>query len=131
MRKIFLDDIRDPKDCIGYMYTRVGAKNLMYLDGDWMIVRNYDDFVKAVKKEHPILISFDRDLGEDVAQYESKNGILSKRKARAKKKEVKTGEDCATWLKGYCKGMGLPLPECWIHSMNPVGVENIKNILNT
>jgi hypothetical protein len=37
----------------------------------------------------------------------------------------KTGYDCAKWLVEYCVEHGLKFPEYVVHSMNPVGKENI------
>lgn len=49
MKKLYLDDIRNPKS-----------------DG-WIVVRNYEDFVQYIDKNGlPDEISFDHDLGEDV-----------------------------------------------------------------
>lgn len=42
--KIFLDDVRIPEDCAKYMYTRIGPENIRYLDKDWVICKNYDEF---------------------------------------------------------------------------------------
>lgn len=42
----------------------------------------------------------------------------------------KTGYDCAKWLVDKCINERLRLPECFVHSMNPVGSQNIKNVLN-
>lgn len=126
--KLFLDDIRDPENCVGYMHLRIGKDNPIYLE-EWKTVRNYDDFVKAIKEEFPTHISFDRDLGQDIANYQVENGIYSKRKARANKKEVKSGEDCAKWLINYCVKNDTPLPICYIHSANPDGAKNIQYIL--
>ena len=43
----------------------------------------------------------------------------------------KTGYDCAKWLCDYCVENKLPLPEYFIHSMNPVGRENILSTLKS
>jgi hypothetical protein len=43
----------------------------------------------------------------------------------------KTGYDCAKWLCNYCIDNGIPLPEYYVHSMNPVGRENIKFYLDS
>lgn len=49
MKKLYLDDIRNPKS-----------------DG-WIVVRNYEEFVQYIDKNGlPDEISFDHDLGEDV-----------------------------------------------------------------
>jgi len=92
-------------------------------------VRNYDDFVEYITKNGlPDEISFDHDLGEDVAK-EKVEGGMSKRKARVEKKETKSGYDCAKWLCDYCWTNGLPIPSWNVHSANPVGRDNIIQIL--
>ena len=112
-KKLFLDDIRNPKT-----------------DG-WYIVRNFEDFVNFINKNGlPDEISFDHDLGDDIARENVENG-MSKKKARELKKEVKSGYDCAKWLCEYCWGNGLPLPTWNVHSANPVGRDNIISILQS
>lgn len=89
----------------------------LYLDdvrnpktSDWEIVRNYDDFVKYITENAlPDEISFDHDLGE----------------------QTKTGYDCAKWLCEYCWTNGLPVPDWNVHSANPVGRDNIIQILES
>ena len=41
----------------------------------------------------------------------------------------KTGYDCAKWLVEYCLNNDLDLPFCFVHSMNPVGKDNINHLL--
>lgn len=127
--KLFLDDVREPKDCLGYMYKRIGPLNPIYLE-EWVIVRNYNDFVKLITENARQIthISFDHDLGEDIAIKDREKG-LSKRAARRNKKLSKSGYDCAVWLKNYYKDNDLRLPmTMFVHSMNPVGTENIINV---
>jgi hypothetical protein len=77
----------------------------------------------------PDMISFDHDLGEDVAISKVKMGT-SKRQARKEKKETKSGYDCAKWLVDYCLDNETPTPHFVVHSANPVGAENIRGLLN-
>lgn len=52
---------------------------------------------------------------------------MSKRKARkVLKKNVKSGYDCAIWIKDFYKNKALPI--MFVHSQNPIGVENIINL---
>ena len=127
--KVFLDDIRVPQECINYMYKRIGHLNPIYLE-EWFIVRNYTEFIKAVSENIEIIthVSFDHDLGEDIAQHEFKNGLYSKRQARKRKKESMSGYDCAKWLKNFCIINNKKLPTMFVHSMNPVGTQNIINL---
>jgi hypothetical protein len=113
LKKLYLDDIRNPKT-----------------DG-WTIVRNYEDFINYIEVNGiPDEISFDHDLGDDVARDKVENGI-SKKKARLEKKETKSGYDCAKWLCNYCWTNGLPIPSWNVHSANPVGRDNIIQILKS
>lgn len=126
--RLFLDDVRVPENCLLYMHTRINNISL-YRASNWVIVRNFEDFTEAVKYNYPAieLISLDHDLGEDVA-IENRELGLSKRAARKSKKFVKSGYDCAVWLKQFYKEKNVTLPPIIVHSMNPVGTENIKNV---
>lgn len=120
---LFLDDERVPTDCVKY------TMNSLY-GGNWLIVRSYKEFVKCIEDlGMPELISFDHDLGNDVAKERHQNG-MSKRKARSLKKEEKTGCDCAKWLLKFCDENQLNMPQFLVHSMNPVGSKNIINVLS-
>ena len=46
--KLFLDDVRDPQHCTGYMHRRIGALNPIYAQPDWTVVRNYSEFISAI-----------------------------------------------------------------------------------
>jgi hypothetical protein len=127
--KLFLDDYRQPLDCFGYMHARIGNEVPIYLDKDWVIVRNFNEFVACITKRGiPNLISFDHDLAnehyapqdrwEDYNQWESEQQFSEK-----------TGKDCAKWLCDYCWVHDVKVPKYYIHSMNPIGCENIKSIL--
>ena len=126
--KIFLDDIRNPQDCVNYMHKRIGALNPIYLE-KWVVVRNYEQFVDIIANNINIIthVSFDHDLGEDVAQKLVESG-LTKRQARKRKKEVLSGYDCAKWMKNFYIIKNKQLPVMFVHSMNPVGTENIINL---
>jgi len=127
--KLFLDDVRIPSDCINYMYKRIGALNPIYLE-EWKVVSNYDEFVYILKKHHKDIthISFDHDLGEDVALAAIERG-MSKRQARKKlKKNVQSGYDCAKFTKQFYIDLGKDSPVIFVHSMNPVGTQNIINL---
>jgi len=111
---LFLDDMRDLSD--------VTWVNLPM--GNWHIVRNYRQFVNKIQTEGlPIRVSFDHDLSDE--HYSDQSGVFS-----SAYKE-KTGADCARWLTNYCFERDLNLPKYTIHSMNRVGSENIKSILES
>lgn len=131
MINIFLEDNykRTPEVCSTYMKARIGALNSMYINEKWLIVRNYEQFKEAVftniGKIHAI--SFDHDLGKDEVEKLVESG-LSKRKARAVKKQVKSGYDCAVYFKKLYDKFEQKYPLLFVHSMNPVGTQNIINL---
>lgn len=122
---LWLDDIRDP---FTYDWLTSYAPEFANGDGEVVWVKNFNDFVNHIKhKGIPDMISFDHDLGEDVAKEKVRMGT-SKRQARKQKKETKSGYDCAKWLIGYCLDRGIRTPKIGVHSANPVGAENIRYI---
>lgn len=106
---LFLDDVRTPLDTI-------------FDDGiPWVIVRNYNQFIDYITKNGlPYFIAFDHDLSnehyisDDVTTYKEKTGL-----------------DCAKWLTEYCMNNKVKLPIWHVHSMNPIGKENIISLLKT
>lgn len=117
---LFLDDFRLPKDC--FMYTGNKVYNLI---DDWIIVRNYDEFINMIKiKGIPDLVSFDHDLSEN--HYEEQYNI------NYDDFEEKTGYHCAKWLIKYCIDNNNKLPQdILIHSMNPAGSKNIESLFQS
>lgn len=128
MCKIFLDDIREPKDCIGYMHKRIGSMNPIYLE-DWLIARNYNEFVDLVTKNIDQIthISFDHDLADE--HYDPKMYSDDKEYTRLYSGfNEKTGYDCAIWLRRFYTNNNKKLPVMFVHSMNPVGTQNIIDV---
>jgi hypothetical protein len=124
---VWLDDIRNP-----YIdnWLRDYAPQFASGEGNVVWVKNYDEFIHEIKQNGlPDMISFDHDLGEDVAKERASKGV-SKRQARNLKKETKSGYDCAKWLVDYCLDNDLKIPYFGVHSANPVGAENIRGLLN-
>lgn len=126
--KLFLDDIRSPQECASYMHTRIGQLNPIYTKGDWYIVRNFEEFKEAVLKyvNEITHISFDHDLA-DSHYHESMNDKAAYEEHLKTVKE-KTGLDCARFVKEYYDKTGRDYPVMFVHSMNPVGTENIINV---
>ena len=117
---LFLDDIRNPKDCCQYM-----PNPKFYFDNEFVIVRNYDEFVKFIKKNGlPDVISFDHDLADEHYSADMYKGTEVYNKNYETFQE-KTGMDCAKWLVDFCMDTKQDLPEYIIHSMNPAGGKNI------
>jgi hypothetical protein len=117
--KLFLDDYRIPYDVFKYIGYQI------YLEKDWNIVRNYDEFCKFIS-EHglPTTISFDHDLSD--IHYNHKNQVGE---INYDEFVEKTGFHCAKWMIDYMLDNDIfELPTCYIHSMNPVGSKNIKSL---
>jgi hypothetical protein len=112
---LFLDDQRTPEQVTWVKLPSV----------EWIVAKNYQDFVSSIMVHGlPAHISFDHDLAypehyntEQPIPYDSYR--------------EKTGYDCAKWLVEHCIVGKHPLPECYIHTMNPVGRVNIDGILKS
>ena len=106
--KLFLDDIRFPPA-------------VAYPDepNEWIIARNMDDAIWCVEnKGVPRFISFDHDLAD--THYIIGDG-------------EKTGYTFAKWFCDHVMDNDLNLPVgfgYYVHSMNPVGAENIRKYMD-
>lgn len=120
---LFLDDVRVPDSC---SYTN----NAIYFKLEWEIVRSYDAFVKFITENGlPELVSFDHDLAEahyHPSMYEGSKIYMKYLETTSEK----TGMDCAKWLVDYCIDNELEFPKWEVHSMNPVGKENIISYIS-
>ena len=122
MSKLFLDDERAPM--VAFHYT-----NDPEYKEEWDIARNCYEFVKYIEwKPMPETISFDHDLAEE---HYSK-GIASEEDWADYHltDHIPTGYDCAKFLIEHCDKHNIPLPRIKVHSMNPVGKQNIINLIN-
>lgn len=127
---LWLDDIRNP--FLNEERKVPIDKNGKYYNINWVL--NYEQFVKWIELFGlPNAISFDHDLAEEhyTPEYFWSNYNQSKKYQDWKKLtyKEKTGADCAQWLIDYCKEFNEKLPEIYIHSVNPVGVDYIKEKL--
>jgi len=112
MKLLFLDDIRNPTDCLLYMQTKI--EDIDIYRKEWQVVRSFDEFVAWIETNGmPDFISFDHDLGlpED-SNTEEQNGMTN-----------------AKWLVNYCLDNDLKLPDFVSHSSNPAGAKNIEGLL--
>lgn len=126
--KLFLDDFRIPAMCTHYMLRRIGFQNTIYLDIDWVIVKNYDEFVDYIKVNGlPTLISFDHDLSDE--HYSGEVDASTWDDYYLLEDREMTGYDCAKWLVDYCDKTNNQLPLYVVHSMNLVGTQNIIRYL--
>ena len=127
--KLFLDDIRIPKDAINLIPTNF---NRFYWENDWDIVRNYDEFVLHIEMNGvPEFVSFDHDLGEISYEIPANEILKMSDDDMLEKFGVieKTGLDCAKFLVEYCADENIALPDYLVHSANPAGKENIEKFL--
>jgi hypothetical protein len=121
MIKLFLDDIRNPKDCTNGLVP--SHMNKLFWENDWNIARSYDQFAKwIVENGLPDFIAFDHDLAD--VHYS-----MDFSKEKGNQGTERTGYDCAKWLADYCIQNGKKLPEYVVHSQNPVGKLNIQSYL--
>jgi hypothetical protein len=129
MIKLLLDDKEERTPYNIYCYM----KDPEYLQDDWRIVRNYDEFVNFITDLYdkagiiPSVISFDHDLADEhyvdtiLGNFDYNNV------------KEKTGKCCAEWFVYFCMDNNLdPLSvKILVHSMNPVGSANIRSVFNT
>lgn len=127
MYYLFLDDERNPQDVTWVDLPKA----------DWVVVRNYDEFVKTIQEQgHPLFVAFDHDLADEhyvtmlkeVEQFEAfhddpEGGLNIIHEYGPEK----TGYDCAKWLVDRCMEKGYDYPDYVVHSMNPIGKQRIIN----
>jgi hypothetical protein len=113
-KRLYLDDIRTP------------------VSNDWIIVRNYDEFVDAIKfhgLDNFEVISLDHDLGEG-AMVEYYTNVKNNYILDYNNIEEKTGMDCCKFLVAESMNLKIPLPQIYIHSANPIGSGNMMGYIN-
>lgn len=124
MKKLFLDDIRAPKDAINLVPSSL---NRFYWENDWLVVKNYTEFVNYIKSNGvPDFISFDHDLADVHYEVDFSDWKFSSEQLGVEE----TGLDCAKWLVDYCLDHGFSLPQFVVHSANPAGRKNIQSYLD-
>jgi hypothetical protein len=131
-RYVFLDDFRNPENCIEYM------KLPIYSELKWTIVRNYNEFILDTTINGVAdIYSFDHDLADEhynkeIVKGENYHKIVDNYKEIYDLFDEKTGYHCALWLINYCIDNKKELPnEIYIHSMNPAGSMNIKSLFDS
>lgn len=113
MKCIYLDDVRTPTE------------------GEWVIVRNYKEFVERVDEiglKAIELISLDHDLDESAMLEWHTNTYYNYTINYANIKE-KTGYHCAMWLIEKWKS-GKNVVDVVVHSANAIGSGNIMGVIN-
>ena len=112
--RLYLDDIRTP------------------VDDDWILVRNYDEFVAQIKLNglgNFEVISLDHDLGEG-AMVEYYTNVKNNYMLDYNNIEERTGMDCCRYLVSDSMNEKIPLPQIYIHSANPIGSANMMGYIN-
>lgn len=132
---VFLDDDRMPEVCTTYSTIFMPQNKRMYTMEEWHIVRNFTDFVKLItsKMEHgefPQKISFDHDLADEHYEPLFDPSLTNDPYPKDSDFKEKTGNEAAKWLVNQCIVEGIDLPECWVHSMNPIGSKRIRETLD-
>lgn len=122
--KLLLDDERTPVDVFGYTNEPV------YNYPNWIIVRNYDEFVDHItSNQMPKIISWDHDLGGLDETVEPIEDPMEKQEIwddyHTQNNRVKTGYDCMKWMVDYCFDNKIIFPRILIHTQNTVGYDNI------
>jgi len=111
---LYLDDVRIPTE------------------GDWEVVRSYDEFVSHIKKnglDAYEVISLDHDLGEG-ALVEYYTNTKPHYELDYSRIPEKTGMDCARFLVSESMNAKTSLPTIYVHSSNPIGSANIIGFIN-
>lgn len=98
LKGLFLDDERMPEDVKWVLYPK---------DVDWVIVRDYSEFVEECTSKDFDIVSFDHDLGH-VRDY-------------------KSGYECVKFLVELLFDEKLKVvPTTYFHSKNPIGKKNMS-----
>lgn len=114
MYKMFIDDERFPKGYFPKLKSFLSELSLNLINKDifgfFIISRNYDQTVNLINQYGiPEFISFDHDLGDSKDGYEI---------ARFMIEQDLDGKKCFPSNFSF-----------YVHSQNPIGKENIQNIL--
>jgi hypothetical protein len=124
---LFLDDYRKPIDVTWLELPMV----------EWIIVKNYDQFVQTIcSLGMPKRITFDHDLADEHYPWTPENQEAYKNTKDPliipyNKYKEKTGYECVKWLVNYCMERGHSFPEYYVHTMNPIGKQNIISYIES
>lgn len=112
---LFLDDVRDPNDV-------TWVKLPPY---EWTVVRNYNEFCDVIyNKGIPEFVCYDHDLAQSHYSDMNHGGDIDYDSSKEK-----TGYDCAKFLANECAKLKIDHPPYVVHSLNPIGAENIDNYI--
>ena len=119
MISIYLDDQRTPLEKPS-------------TNSDWVVVRNYEEFVSLVEKtglENIEIISFDHDLDKSSTMHYLQY-VKIHYEIDYSQIEEPTGLDAVKWLIAHSSMTGKPIPKCYVHSANPIGSGNMMGFIN-
>lgn len=110
---LFLDDCRFPH-------------NVGFKDEDWVIVRSAKECFDLLKQGNVVDLSLDHDLGMEIVNYPTMV-IIGGKYMEGYNNNAPTGYD-------LCKRMVeqnvWPSGQIYIHSSNPVGRDNMKQLID-
>ncbi len=113
---LFLDDVRKPSDV-----TWVNLPMKTYT-----VVRSYKEFRDLIWNQGiPKFVTYDHDLSSEHYENYHKVNQQGGLEIDYDKFDDKTGYDCAKFLVNECNKLGVKHPPYEVHSMNPVGKQNI------
>ena len=113
-KKLYLDDVRVP------------------IDQEWIVAKDYDEFagiVTLIGLDNIEVISLDHDLGP-TAMSEYYNNVQPNYIIDYNNILEKTGYDVAKFLVAHSMSTGIPLPQIYVHSANPIGAGNMIGYIN-
>ena len=115
---LFLDDVRVPTDVT---WANIPA------DQHYSLVRNYKEFVDLITlRGLPKFVCYDHDLADTHYGHGLNNNEIPYESYKEK-----TGYDAAKWLVNYCMERRIKHPPYVVHSMNPIGKQNIESYINS
>lgn len=110
---LFLDDCRNP--------SSVGLN-----DNEWITIRTAKEAFELIKHGNIVDLSLDHDLGMEIEKLDGK--IIIKGKYTEKYNGLApTGLDLCKWM---AEQNIWPSGQIYIHSSNPVGRENMKQLID-
>jgi hypothetical protein len=126
---LFLDDIRFPEKANIFEKGKTLFEASEIENEKWIVVRSYGEFVYVVKQlGMPYAVSFDHDLDRSHMEYyfnfTQKYGVIDYNDLA-----IPTGKQCAEFLMEKWIEDGKPPIKAYVHSANPYGTQNIKNIV--
>lgn len=92
---------------------------------DWTVVRSYKEFRDTIWNNGiPEFVAYDHDLADSHYGTMNHGGAIDYENLTEK-----TGYDCAKFLCNECNKLGIKHPDFVVHSMNPVGADNIRSYI--